>query len=181
MIPPNEPSALLKRRDSCTDHCSLARPITGLLMKRRSLVSPNLHAEVLAIAHVERGIWLGSGSRRPDDALGIDDASLDDEIAEDVRSLDDGIVVGVIVAHLDAVAQIENRLVDFAERTKHVFLENHREVFVRSIRLAQVGSDAFKIFHRDTAPQHRDDDCAQDRRTSPLSDQFGQSCDVKLH
>ena len=91
-------------------------------------------AIVLAVAQVDRGCGLRTGIGGPHDALGIDDRDLDDDLAQQVGGVDDRVVVIGVLPSLDGAAQIEQRLVDLADRAQHVLLERHCEILVGPLR-----------------------------------------------
>ena len=88
--------------------------------------------------------------------------------------------VGVL-AGLDGAPQIEQRLVDLADRAQHVLLEHHREIAVGALGLALVAANVLNIFEADAAPQHGDDHHAEDRRASTLGDKSRELRQMQFH
>ena len=52
----------------------------------------------------------------------------------------------LILSILDGTAQIEQRLVDFAERAQHVLFERHREILAGTLGVLQIAAIIFIIF-----------------------------------
>ncbi len=125
--------------------------------------------EMLAIAQIGGRRGLRTHVRGAQDAVSIDDRHLDDDLAQHVGSADDGAQIGGILAGLDAAAQIQEGFVDLSDRAKHVLLEYHRKIVVRSLCFALVALNVLRVFDQDRDPNHRDDGHAEDGRASALS------------
>jgi hypothetical protein len=129
-----------------------------------------MDAKVLAVAEVDRRRGLWAGIRRPHDALGVDDRNLNDDLAQQICRADDRMKVRGVLARLDGAPQVEQRLVDLADRPQHVLFEHHREIAIGALGLTLVASGVLNVFEGNAAPQHGDDHHAEDRRASTLGD-----------
>ena len=87
----------------------------------------------------------------------------------------------VILPSFDGAAQVEQRLVDLADRAQHVLLEHHREILVGALGVSQIAAIVFIIFQRYAAPKHRNDNNTEDRRRTALLEQSRKLGDVKRH
>ena len=112
-------------------------------------------AEMLPVAQVD-GLGLEVGARRPHDALGIDDRHLDDDLAADVGMRDDVPEVLLAEALLDVPAQVEKRLVDLAERTEDILLEETRVIRQHARLLLDLALAGGEVIVDDARPQGGD-------------------------
>ena len=115
---------------------------------------------MIPVAQIHPAGRLRAGVRCLQYAVGIDDGDFDDDVAQHIGRVDDS-AEGGVPARLDAVAQIQQCLIDFAERTQHVLLEYHGEVPVPALGGPQAASGVFEIFEANDHPQHDDDHQAQ--------------------
>ena len=140
-----------------------------------------MDAIVLAVAEIDHRRGLRAGVGRPHDALGVNDRDLDDDLAQKICRTDDRMKVRGVLARLDGAPQIEQRLVDLADRSQHVLFEHHRKIAIGSFGLALVAADVLEVLEADAAPQHGDDHHAKNRRASTLGDKFWELRQMQFH
>ena len=141
----------------------------------------DMDAVVLAVAQIDRRRGLRAGIGRPHDALGVDDGDLDDDLAQQVGGVDDGVVVGRCPGAFrwcgaGRAATCRSRRSSAARSPRTPSRSCGWCARLRADRRARPG-----VFQADAAPQHGDDHHAEQRRSSPLGDQLRQLCQMQFH
>ena len=104
-------------------------------MNRLVLNAVQLHTNMLAVGHRDRRFRQGRG-RRTNDAFGVDDRGLNNDLSGNVRGIEDRLVVGGALASLDNLAKVENGGIE-SLRVRSTFSSNTNAKFslVRSASL----------------------------------------------
>ena len=140
-----------------------------------------VEAEVVAVAHVNGDEGVTAGVRGSCYAIGVNNGDLNDDFTQYIRGICNRHKARRVLSGLDAPPQIEQSLVYFADRPKHVLLEYDCKIMVRSLGFLATALDVFNVFETDPYPQYDNDNRTENRGTPPLGNQTRHICDMKRH
>ncbi len=159
-MPAKVPSLFRKRRVNCTDHLLLARPMHRLADEEAVVGAVDVNLEVLAVADIDPSRGRRTGIRAAADALGVDDRHLNDDLAQHVRGVHDGLEVRRVLGRLDGAPEIQQGLVDLADRAQDVLFEQQRVVLIPQLDVAKIFLEIVLVGNENAGPQHDHDDQA---------------------